>query len=152
MDIGYVELGILPPGVLECAWWAPCSNTGDVGAIVCCELAVMSGFGYLLLWKTTPLQVVGKCLPEEWQWDGVALRPRVHLQDQTVDAQSAGELDVNRYQGLISRWLLGWHLDVTEGQHIKVWVIVCLAGLNVVDLFGSLPAVIASYVLPSLNA
>ena len=94
-------------------------------------------FGYLLMQKTIPVQLVKEHLPEGCQWEGVALHPSVHHQDQIVDAWSAGELDADSHKDLISRWLHGWHPDVIAGQHIKVWVIICLVSLNVVDLFGS---------------
>ena len=98
-----MQLGIFPSGLLEHALEAPDSETGDVGAIVRRELDVTGGFNYLLLRKAIPVKLFGEHRPEGCQWEGVALRPGVHLQDQIVDAWSAGELDVDSHKGLISR-------------------------------------------------
>ena len=102
-----MELGIFPSILLELALEAPDSETWDVGAIVSRELDVTGGFGYLLLRRAIPVKLVGEHLPEGCQWEGVASRPSIHLQDQIVDAWSAGELDVESHKGLISRRLHG---------------------------------------------
>ena len=52
--------------------------------------------------KPSRIQLVREHLPEGCQWEGVALCPIVHLQDQVVDAWSAGELHIDCHEQLIS--------------------------------------------------